>query len=777
MNDQKMKRIMVVEDESIVAMDIQRRLESLGYEVADVFATGEEAVEKTRNIQPDLILMDIMLAGEMNGMEAADHIRHQFDIPIIYLTAYADEKTLQSVKQTQPYGYILKPFEERELHTTIEMGIYRHKLEQQLKESRQWFETTLKCIGDAVIATDAHCKIVLMNTIAETLTGWQEKDAVDRDLTEIFNIIHEETRATVTNPAVKVLRDKVIAGLANHTVLIAKDGTELPIDDSAAPIKDERGNVIGVVLVFRDIIERRKAEREQQQQRTFLRKVIDTNPNLIFVKDRNGKFTLVNKAVADIYGTTVTNLVGKTEDCFNPNKEETDFFLESDKKVMASLAPLFIPEESVTETKTGNQYWFQTTKTPLVSSDGKAHHVLCVATDITARKKIEDELIKAKRIAEQSTLAKKHFLAHLSHEIRTPMNTVVGMTHLLQKTETSPEQLEYIQTLQLASDNLLGIVNDILDFSKIEAGVIEFDQERFNFSETINEVKQTLQFKTKNENLDIITQIDSEIPAFLVGDAIRLNQILSNLVSNAIKFTKTGTVAIIAKCQSQDKQNCTVVVSVEDTGVGISQDNLNHIFESFAQAGDDSRIKSGGSGLGLTIVKQLLEMQGGSISVESELNKGSTFRFILTFTKVQNGTSKIPYQMSKVTSENNRLDGIKILLTEDDKLSQRVATAILGKLGATVDVAENGKVAIAKLSEQSYDIVLMDVQMPVMDGFTATNYIRDKMHYKLPILAMTASASVETREKVLAQGMNDFITKPFNPDLLCLKIKTLVANK
>jgi len=254
--------IMVVEDETIVALDIQNRLTKLGYNVPAVLATGEEAIEQAPQIAPDLVLMDIMLAGEIDGIKAAEEIHQQLNIPVIFLTAYADSRTLQAAKLTEPYGYVLKPFEERELHTTIEMGLYRHKLESELRQSRQWFATTLKCIGDAVIATDGQGKIVFMNPVAEALTGWQEKAATGKDLNEVFNIVNETTRAAVENPAARALRDGTITGLANHTILIAQNGSETPIDDSAAPIRNDQGQIIGVVLVFRDVTERKRAEEQ-----------------------------------------------------------------------------------------------------------------------------------------------------------------------------------------------------------------------------------------------------------------------------------------------------------------------------------------------------------------------------------------------------------------------------------------------------------------------------------------------------------------------------------
>jgi len=253
-------QIMIVEDEGIIAKDIQNTLESLGYAVPAIASSGEEAIKKAAETLPDLVLMDIVLEGHMDGVEAAERIRDRLDIPVVYLTAYADNKTLQRAKITEPYGYILKPFSERELYTTIEMALYKHKMEKKLRESQQWLVTTLKSIGDAVIATDAGGFITFMNPVAEALTGWNQEDAAGKPLKKLFNIINEETGKQAEDPATRVLREGVVVGLANHTVLVARDGTKYPIDDSGAPIRDDKGNITGVVLVFRDITEKRNME-------------------------------------------------------------------------------------------------------------------------------------------------------------------------------------------------------------------------------------------------------------------------------------------------------------------------------------------------------------------------------------------------------------------------------------------------------------------------------------------------------------------------------------
>ena len=257
--------ILIVEDENIVALDIRNRLKKLGYSVAGRAVTGKQAVDQAVNIHPDLVLMDIRLKGEMDGVTAAAHIRSQIDIPVVYLTAYSDDVTLQRAKVTEPYGYIIKPFEDRDLHSAISMALYRHKAERELKESRQWLATTLKSIGDAVIATDNQGRIKYMNPVAEDLTGWTQIEAVGKDSREIFNIINASTRHTTPSPVYQALEQNRIVQLEDNTLLISKAGQEIPVDDSAAPIIDDNGEVYGAVLVFRDITDRKIAEEKLKQ--------------------------------------------------------------------------------------------------------------------------------------------------------------------------------------------------------------------------------------------------------------------------------------------------------------------------------------------------------------------------------------------------------------------------------------------------------------------------------------------------------------------------------
>jgi PAS domain S-box-containing protein len=527
-------------------------------------------------------------------------------------------------------------------------------------------------------------------------------------------------------------------------------------------------------LSFKKFLEQRIIERTVALRKSEgkYRLLVENTGTPILSFDRDGRLLFINQIGAQHFGGTPEALVGKSLQELFPQSQINEFLVRIQKVIDSGVGDQF---EDNAPFPNGRR-WFWLNLQPIKNELGKPIGVQLISQDITRRKEAEQELVRAKQIAEQLTRVKERFLAHISHEIRTPMNTVVGMAHLLQKTNPNPEQREYLEALQSASNNLLGIINHILDFSKIEAGMIEFVKVEFRLAEIMENVKQTIRHRAQEKNLALLISINDRIPVALIGDPVRLNQILMNLVDNAIKFTEKGAVIVHVELLEENDHNVKLSFSVRDNGIGIPADKLNLIFEDFTQASPEIMRTYGGSGLGLTIVKQLVEMQGGSISVESQVDKGSTFCFTLWFEKI--ATSAV--QSGQTTAVNEpamRLDGLRVFLVEDDKLSQRVAATMLGKWGATVEIAENGRMAIQKLTTNSYDIILMDVLTPEMDGYETTAYIRNEMNgtiSRIPILAMTASASVKARKKVLACGMNDYITKPFDPDDLCTKIMRLV---
>ncbi len=378
-----------------------------------------------------------------------------------------------------------------------------------------------------------------------------------------------------------------------------------------------------------------------------------------------------------------------------------------------------------------------------------------------------EELKKQKEIAELSDKLKEQFLANVSHEIRTPMNGVLGMAHLLGKTTPTKEQEEYIDAIKLSANNLMVIINDILDFSKINAGKIEFNEDEFNLRDLAKGILQILSVKAEEKNIQLGCTIDYHLKDNLLGDTIRLNQILTNLMANAVKFTERGKVMLDIKLIEQKENICKIRMKVTDTGIGIPENKLHAIFESFEQAENNKR-RYEGTGLGLTIVKQLVELQGGTISVKSRMNEGSEFTVDMTFKAGKPAAKEVITAPSIEITEVLDFSEVAILIVEDNKVNQLLLRNMLRKFGFTnTDTAENGSVALEKLRVNDYDLVLMDIQMPDKDGYEITREIRTKLRKEIrnvPVIAITADASENEKAKAREAGMNDYVVKPFTPE-------------
>jgi signal transduction histidine kinase/CheY-like chemotaxis protein/HPt (histidine-containing phosphotransfer) domain-containing protein len=401
--------------------------------------------------------------------------------------------------------------------------------------------------------------------------------------------------------------------------------------------------------------------------------------------------------------------------------------------------------------------------------------LLVIFIDISHRNYFEQELIKAKEIAERSVQVKEHFLANISHEIRTPMNAISGLTKILLRKDPTIKQKEYLDAIKTSSDILLVIINDILDLSKVQSGKMIFEKTDFKIAPLVSSITDLLNSRAEEKGLKLFTQYDDNIPEILIGDPVRLNQIILNLVSNAIKFTEKGEIHLIVNCIERFDNSAKIEFIVKDTGIGIPQEIIPVIFESFTQASTEITRKYGGTGLGLNIVKELVERQGGTITVESNLNQGSVFIVTLNYgiaSNISNKNSNITQKLIK-----KRLSDIKVLLVEDNVINQLVAKSVLKEFNFISDVADNGKQALEKIKSNNYDIILMDIQMPEMSGYDVTRYIRNKLPKplcNLPIIAMTANAGKNDAEKCIRAGMDDYVSKPFDEHVLYDKICFLI---
>lgn len=390
--------------------------------------------------------------------------------------------------------------------------------------------------------------------------------------------------------------------------------------------------------------------------------------------------------------------------------------------------------------------------------------VIILYRDINKRERLEQKLIIAQKNAEEAANIKQQFMANMSHEIRTPMNAIIGFNERLSKTNLDELQKEYVSAVQSSGENLLAIVNDILDFSKIEAGMVRIEEIQFNLHELLDSVITLFFVQAKEKNIDVRLQVSKTVPASIIGDPTRLTQILINLIGNAIKFTSKGNVKILVDVVESHDEKIHLQFKVIDTGIGISKEKISEIFERFTQAKSDTSRIYGGTGLGLSIVKKLIELQSGTISVKSEKDNGSEFTFVIPYKKAEKQTTD-----SKINKENNSSftfsETSKILVVEDNLMNQKLAGFMLKDWGLKYDICNNGKLAIEKIKENNiYDVILMDIQMPEMNGYDTTKIIREELMLNIPIIAMTADALPDERDKCISLGMTDYISKPIKAD-------------
>lgn len=527
---------------------------------------------------------------------------------------------------------------------------------------------------------------------------------------------------------------------------------------------DNDANPVRMIGINWDITQQKEAEEELTNQKRILEQILDTLPINIYIKDDEGRLAFLNKETCQTYRVT-KEILGKTD---------AEIFPEG-------LAAQFVRDDMLVREGKKQESWEEQINWEHLNMDllvgkrlisfekNKKPYILGYSIDITARKRFERELILAKQKAEEAALAKEQFLSTMSHEIRTPMNAVIGMTHVLLENEPRADQLENLNILKFSAQTLLSLINDVLDFTKIDAGKVEFEEAVFNLPELIESIQKSFVFTAQEKNNQLSFLTDANLPQKVIGDPVRLTQVLTNLMNNAIKFTNEGEVKVTLELITQSPEHAEVRFIVADTGVGIPKEKQKIIFDRFTQANPETIRKFGGTGLGLAIVKRLLELQGSQIYLESEENEGARFYFDLKLKKQMPTLNKNKNIID--TAKSKQASGRKILLVEDTKINQLVVAKFLKTWQLKIEYAINGIEAVAQAEQNYYDLILMDLQMPEMDGYEATRRIRLlATHKDTPIIALTASALVEERERAFESGVSDYLTKPFSPNELYNKI-------
>jgi PAS domain S-box-containing protein len=657
--------IIIVEDERLIAEDIRFRLESMDYGVAGVCSSGEDAVEQIRKSQPDIVLMDIMLKGRMDGIETSEIIRRDYDLPVVYLTSHADPETLARVKLSQPYGYVMKPFIDKELKGVIETALYRSQIERLLRIREAWLSSTLESIQDGVATTDNEGTISFINDVAVQLLQHPEGSPVGRALSDVFLLFHKEDILPVDKALEKALNGDIAPFPED---LLLKNGKDryVPIEASIAPIQDYK-SIIGAVLVFRDVSQRKRIEAALEDERRMLAKR---------VKDRTEELSIANA-----------------------------------------------------------------------------------------------ELARAVRL-------KDEFLANMSHELRTPLNAVLGMSEALQDEvygSLNERQKKSLKIIEESGRHLLSLINDILDVSKIEAGKFEFQTGPVSASSAAEASLAMIKQSAQKKNITIDLNIDKDIPPF-IADEKRLKQILVNLLTNAVKFTpENGKIGLGIKL---DLNNDSLHFDVWDSGIGIREENMARLFKPFVQLDSKLSREHSGTGLGLALVRRLADMHGGSVEIKSKAGEGSQFIVSIPWRPAEVPMDKIPEASSHAQPDLFFRHGCNLLLVEDNEENIATIGNYLQAQGFSVSIARNGFEAINSVKAKKPDLILMDIQMPKMDGLETIKRLRKKVDAdEIPIIALTALAMPGDREKCLEAGADEYLTKPVGLKILAAGIRKHLIKK
>ncbi|MBF0479511.1 MAG: PAS domain S-box protein [Candidatus Omnitrophica bacterium] len=647
----------------------------------------------------------------------------------------------------------------------------QRRYEIELSESKELFKTIFDTTSAGIIVTDENDRIVAWNPSSEKMLLMEKGDLFNKVIKELC-------------PGKEWKRIKMALATGDRNVLsdiqtqfCRKDGSLFDVHLTISVLKNAENKPMGLIAIMRDITCQKVAEKKVIESEQKIRILLDNSPASIILTNDKEQIVSWNKYTEQLLGYSNEELHLKMIKELYP-VQEWEKIRSAEIRKKGSEHHL----EIQVKTKTGDLIDVDLSVNILKDEDGAVMGSVGILVDITKRKRLEEKLLQAKLAAEEANQTKSMFLANMSHEVRTPMNAILGMLDLTLDMTLGTEQRENLVVAREAADNLLGLLNDILDLSRVEAGKITLEHIDFHLPNVVKNTCKGLAVIAKDKNLELVLNVAPDVPELIMGDPVRVRQIIINLINNAIKFTPQGQIRTSIKLDQRKGEKVTLVFAIQDEGIGIPADKIDKIFEVFTQADESTARRYGGTGLGLAICKRLVEMMEGRIWVESVEGKGSTFLFTATFDLVKKGSSQIIESMGDMPSSDasSGIKYLKILLAEDNLVNQKIASRMLEKQGWEVLSVINGKEALKAMRSEQFDLVLMDSYMPEMDGLQATRTIRDlekNTGKHIPIIALTARAMQEDRKICLDAGMDGYVSKPIDRKKLIKEIEDVLQKR
>jgi two-component system, sensor histidine kinase len=711
---------------------------------------ANQSAREKLNVEDVITKLDDLgfLSGYLRGED--DLAEHQ-----IQLGSSVYQVTIISFKSDYYHNIYFRDITEKEL------------FEKELLLTNSRFETLFKSLQSALIVEDASRKIIMANQEFCDLFGVPIAPTLMKGMD--CSKAAEESKHLFTDEVDFVERIKVLLRDRSPVYgdkLIMKDGRILERD--YIPIV-EAGLYEGQIWRYQDITELLKSKESLRRVEDKYRKIIEDLEFGMIEVDLDQRITKVYPAFCRLTGYEEYELIGSTATDLLAFKEDSLFIEDQNNERKKGVSGVY---ETKIKTKDGGVKWVIISGSPIYNWRNEIIGSIGIHIDITQRKDLEQELLLANEAAQASVKAREMFLANMSHEIRTPLNVIIGMSEILDGSELDFEKAKLIRSIHISANNLLNLVNDVLDFSKIDSGHLELVLEPQDLNVLIDDIKVQVEPQITRKGLGLIVDIDPRIGGYYTTDGPKLNQVLANLISNAIKFTNSGTITLTANVIIDNDDSQLLSFSVQDTGIGVSEENKQKIFDSFIQADSSVSRKFGGTGLGLSIAQSIVKLMGGEIELDSENGKGSSFHFQIELKKTETAQIESSIQLDSVS----QLNGLKILVAEDNPMNQLLIQTILKKEGAGYDMVENGKELLELIDVRKYDLILMDIQMPVMDGVTAAQELR-KRGYTVPVIALTANAQKDEKANYLNSGFDAVITKPFRRSNMIDTINRILNSK